>query len=601
MDQSIRCSACGADLPPKAAFCFICGARVRSSPQATDRIAPEDQVGPGNDVPESAAIGQATTEAEVADRAGSGEGGLPEVLASYLPAIGAPAGQSGEPAEALGRSGGSVHGVNPEPSTGTEPAAQTQPMASRAKAGRPITRTEWVAGAIGAAVVLIIFLVWLANVGGGSSDNSGPAKPDLSRGLLQTDDLPAGWYVILGPEQDSSPDGANTAIGAMDVQFAESDATLLLSESVTLYRKGGASSELATERQGALSVSTPCPTCVGSSDYTSELVPLEGHGEQSFAFQEIQYVPQYPGVPRGNFTMYSEDLTIRRGDYLAAIAFSRAVPGRLPNPNAYDDSQFMERVASRADTLLAQLAGEPAQPPPTAAAIVPIAPPFEPAQSATPSPIIAGRPAPPALVVRPSATISSRAPLIVTPAAAATLPAFVVATPVPVPVAPTASGPRGKWVQVAGLGDTDCLNVRIHADVTAIVRDCLPNGAVTQIVDGPVTQNGRQWWQVPDGWLADEDLVPAAGPPAASDASPVEVVQQFYGFLGRGQYAQGFQLLSAEYQRTHAYGDWIKQFAATKSVRLDAINAGSSAGVVMVQLTVVNQTQVGDVTDRDSA
>ncbi len=66
----------------------------------------------------------------------------------------------------------------------------------------------------------------------------------------------------------------------------------------------------------------------------------------------------------------------------------------------------------------------------------------------------------------------------------------------------------GQKVTVTGTGE--CLNVRADASTDAPVIDCLPDGSVLTIVDGPREAAGRAWWHVnigaANGWAAEEYL-----------------------------------------------------------------------------------------------
>jgi hypothetical protein len=95
---------------------------------------------------------------------------------------------------------------------------------------------------------------------------------------------------------------------------------------------------------------------------------------------------------------------------------------------------------------------------------------------------------------------------------------------------PGAPWPLAKGAKVVVVGTGNCLNVRSAPGTKEAAVDCLADGTVITLADGPVTADGHEWWQPQDrsGWVAGDWLrypddvgtpTPAATTPAAS-ASP---------------------------------------------------------------------------------
>ena len=99
-------------------------------------------------------------------------------------------------------------------------------------------------------------------------------------------------------------------------------------------------------------------------------------------------------------------------------------------------------------------------------------------------------------------------------------------TTVNAPGAPWPLEKGAKVVVVAGAGPP-CINVRPSPGLKEPAVDCIADGTVLVLVDGPVDADGHQWWQPQDrgGWVAGEylryaDAVGTPTPVAAAAASP---------------------------------------------------------------------------------
>ncbi len=94
------------------------------------------------------------------------------------------------------------------------------------------------------------------------------------------------------------------------------------------------------------------------------------------------------------------------------------------------------------------------------------------------------------------------------------------------PITPTnAAIPGIPWPLVVGAevvvtGTGDCLNVRTEPAIqVANVADCIGDGTVISLAEGPVESNDLLWWRVDgrDGWVAADYL---RYPDSAADAPP---------------------------------------------------------------------------------
>jgi hypothetical protein len=85
------------------------------------------------------------------------------------------------------------------------------------------------------------------------------------------------------------------------------------------------------------------------------------------------------------------------------------------------------------------------------------------------------------------------------------------ATPTPTPeVQLSYDGPfeAGQIARIVNTGS--CLNVRTYPSVSAPVWSCLPDGAESRLVLGPVYSDTMWWWAASqEGWIAEPYLAPA--------------------------------------------------------------------------------------------
>jgi hypothetical protein len=99
------------------------------------------------------------------------------------------------------------------------------------------------------------------------------------------------------------------------------------------------------------------------------------------------------------------------------------------------------------------------------------------------------------------------------------------------PNEPTYNGPLavGKYIKVANT-DGSCLNSR--STPNGEVQNCLPEGFVGKLDDGPAFVDGRWWWRIAGhGWSADPHLTvfePSQDPP------PEKGRIHFYNCTGQG-------------------------------------------------------------------
>ena len=63
------------------------------------------------------------------------------------------------------------------------------------------------------------------------------------------------------------------------------------------------------------------------------------------------------------------------------------------------------------------------------------------------------------------------------------------------------AGPLRVGARAVVTGAGDCVNVREEPSLTGKVKQCLPDGARSRLVDGPVNADGRVWWRLDGlGW-----------------------------------------------------------------------------------------------------
>jgi len=94
--------------------------------------------------------------------------------------------------------------------------------------------------------------------------------------------------------------------------------------------------------------------------------------------------------------------------------------------------------------------------------------------------------------------------------------------------APGAPWPLEKGAKVVVGGTGTCLNVRVAPGIKEAAVDCIADGTVITLEDGPVEADGYQWWRPQDrsGWVAgdwlryaDESATPS---PAAATPTPAQ-------------------------------------------------------------------------------
>lgn len=113
----------------------------------------------------------------------------------------------------------------------------------------------------------------------------------------------------------------------------------------------------------------------------------------------------------------------------------------------------------------------------------------------------ADEPAAPATTVVPTATATPIPTATPTP-----LPPTPTPPPTPVPTAqPSARFSPGESVVVAGTDS--CLNVRAEADIEGQILDCLADGTIVTVLEGPEAQGNLNWWLIAapevNGWAAE--------------------------------------------------------------------------------------------------
>ncbi len=109
----------------------------------------------------------------------------------------------------------------------------------------------------------------------------------------------------------------------------------------------------------------------------------------------------------------------------------------------------------------------------------------------------------------PVATVEATAtPVPTTPVPTATA---VPSTPQPTPTPPpTPAGPPARFSPGDGAvvaGTDSCLNVRAEADIEGEILDCIADGTIVTVLEGPVEQGNLTWWLIAapevNGWAAE--------------------------------------------------------------------------------------------------
>ncbi len=114
----------------------------------------------------------------------------------------------------------------------------------------------------------------------------------------------------------------------------------------------------------------------------------------------------------------------------------------------------------------------------------------------------AGQPAAPAATAVPTAAATPLPTATPTPPPPTSPP-----TPAPTPTAaqPAARFSPGESVVVAGTDS--CLNVRAEADIEGQILDCLADGTIVTVLEGPQAQGNLNWWLIAapevNGWAAE--------------------------------------------------------------------------------------------------
>ena len=196
-------------------------------------------------------------------------------------------------------------------------------------------------------------------------------------------------------------------------------------------------------------------------------------------------------------------------------------------------------------------------------------------------------------------TVYAPSPIVVPTAVRTTVAPLPTAVP---PAATTRAFPTpgfGRWVALRGIDS--CLRVRA-TPVDGRVFNCLPDGAIVQITDGPVLAGGYSWWRISlGGWIAElSPFAPAIGPAPPSRMTPVETVRQFYTLLSRGQYGAAYQWLSSDLQRTGPFDSWLDGYKTTESITVESVRPTTSLSVVEVSLIAVDTTSTGQLRRRYS-
>ena len=112
------------------------------------------------------------------------------------------------------------------------------------------------------------------------------------------------------------------------------------------------------------------------------------------------------------------------------------------------------------------------------------------------------QPAAPATTVPSTATPAPTATPVPTPPPPTPTP---TPTPPPAQAEPAARFSPGESVVVAGTDS--CLNIRAESDIEGQILDCLADGTIVTVLEGPVAQGNLNWWLIaaPDvnGWAAE--------------------------------------------------------------------------------------------------
>ena len=82
--------------------------------------------------------------------------------------------------------------------------------------------------------------------------------------------------------------------------------------------------------------------------------------------------------------------------------------------------------------------------------------------------------------------------------------------PTPTPAPATVAEPAGRFSagESAVVAGTDsCLNIRAQASIESEVIECLADGTIVTVLEGPVEQGNLTWWLIAaptvNGWAAD--------------------------------------------------------------------------------------------------
>lgn len=102
-------------------------------------------------------------------------------------------------------------------------------------------------------------------------------------------------------------------------------------------------------------------------------------------------------------------------------------------------------------------------------------------------------------------------------------PAPIAAAPVTAVTTPLVALRAGVVARVSGAGD--CLNVREGPGITARVLTCLADGVSVTVAQGPITADGRTWWQLDGmGWAVADYLTGVTAPAPTWKISAVVIV-----------------------------------------------------------------------------
>ncbi|MCY3603257.1 MAG: hypothetical protein OXH12_09285 [Chloroflexi bacterium] len=105
-----------------------------------------------------------------------------------------------------------------------------------------------------------------------------------------------------------------------------------------------------------------------------------------------------------------------------------------------------------------------------------------------------------------------------TPAPATPVPTATAVPSIPEPTPtppPTVAGPAARFSPGDGAvvaGTDSCLNVRAEADIEGQILDCIADGTIVTVLEGPVEQGNLTWWLIAapevNGWAAELYLQP---------------------------------------------------------------------------------------------